>query len=112
MSKAEERALKAYPVKIAERDGYDEKLRERKGFVKGYHQAEKDYGIIWHKDGLPSRNPQDSRFSNQCLLCMTGGWFEIGYYSFEQNAWFFPDGTGEPIGAAPKGWVELVEPKD
>ena len=68
--------------------------------------------IIWHKDGLPQRNPQDSRFSNQCLLCMTGGWFEIGYYSFEQNAWFFPDGTGEPIGAAPKGWVELVEPKD
>ena len=40
--------------------------------------------IIWRKDGLPSRNPQDSRFSNQCLLCMTGGWFEIGYYSFEQ----------------------------
>lgn len=42
MSKAEERALKAYPVKIAGRDGYDENLRERKGFVKGYHQAEKD----------------------------------------------------------------------
>lgn len=42
MSKAEERALKAYPVKIAEREGYDENLRERKGFVKGYHQAEKD----------------------------------------------------------------------
>lgn len=42
MSKAEERALKVYPIKIAERDGYDENLRERKGFVKGYHQAEKD----------------------------------------------------------------------
>jgi hypothetical protein len=40
--KAEDRALKAYPIKIAERDGYDENLRERKGFVKGYHQAEKD----------------------------------------------------------------------
>jgi len=42
MSKAEERALKAYPIKIAEREGYDENLRERKGFIKGYHQAEKD----------------------------------------------------------------------
>ena len=42
MSKARDRALKAYPIKIAERDGYDENLRERNGYVKGYHQAEKD----------------------------------------------------------------------
>ena len=47
MCKAEERALKAYPVKIAGRDGYDENLRERKGFVKGYHQAEKDLELTW-----------------------------------------------------------------
>lgn len=47
MSKAEERALKAYPIKIAKRDGYDENLRERKGFVKGYHQAEKDLELTW-----------------------------------------------------------------
>jgi hypothetical protein len=47
MSKAEERAMKAYPIKIAERDGYDENLRERKGFVKGYHKAEKDLELIW-----------------------------------------------------------------
>ena len=47
MSKAEERALKAYPIKIAERDGYDENLRERKGFIKGYHQAEKDLALTW-----------------------------------------------------------------
>lgn len=42
MSKAEDRALRVYPIKITERDGYDENLRERKGFVKGYQQAEKD----------------------------------------------------------------------
>ena len=47
MSKAEERALKAYPIKIAARDWYDENLRERKGFVKGYHQAEKDSELTW-----------------------------------------------------------------
>jgi hypothetical protein len=49
MSKAEERALKAYPIKIAEREGYDENLRERKGFVKGYHQAEKDVAEAFAK---------------------------------------------------------------
>lgn len=42
MTRAEEQALKAYPIKIAVREGYDENLRERKGFVKGYKQAEKD----------------------------------------------------------------------
>jgi hypothetical protein len=47
MDKSAERALKAYPVKIAGRDGYDENLRERKGFVKGYHQAEKDKELTW-----------------------------------------------------------------
>lgn len=47
MSKAEESALKAYPVKIAQREGYDENLRERKGFVKGYKQAEKDLELTW-----------------------------------------------------------------
>lgn len=49
MSKAEERALKVYPIKIAEREGYDENLRERKGFVKGYHQAEKDVAEAFAK---------------------------------------------------------------
>lgn len=42
MSRAKDRALKAYPVRVAQREGYDENLRERKGFIKGYHQAEKD----------------------------------------------------------------------
>ena len=47
MSKVKEQALRAYPVKIAARDGYDENLRERKGFVKGYEQAEKDNELTW-----------------------------------------------------------------
>ena len=47
MSKAKEKALWAYPIKIAEREGYDENLRERKGFVKGYQQAEKDLELTW-----------------------------------------------------------------
>ena len=47
MSKAEQGALKAYPIKIAKREGYDENLRERKGFVKGYNQAVKDNELTW-----------------------------------------------------------------
>ena len=47
MSKAEDRALKSYPVNVAQREGYDENLRERKGFIKGYHQAEKDLELSW-----------------------------------------------------------------
>lgn len=47
MSKAKQKALEAYPIKIVPRDGYDENLRERKGFIKGYHQAEKDLELTW-----------------------------------------------------------------
>lgn len=47
MSKAEQWALEAYPIKIAQREGYDENLRERKGFIKGYHQAEKDVAKVF-----------------------------------------------------------------
>lgn len=46
MREVEEKA-EAYPVKIAQREGYDENLRERKGFIKGYKQAEKDLELIW-----------------------------------------------------------------
>ena len=84
----------------------------KRDVIVGIDVIRKTMDIIWHKDGLPQRNPQDNRFSNQCLLCMAGGRFEIGYYSFELNVWFFFDGTGEAIEAAPKCWVELVEPKD
>ena len=39
--------MEAYPIKIVPRDGYDENLRERKGFIKGYYQAEKDLELGW-----------------------------------------------------------------
>ena len=61
--KAMQRALKAYPIKIAKRDGYDENLRERKGFVKGYHQAEKDNELTW-KDLALIRLAFDATESN------------------------------------------------
>ena len=40
MSKAEDRALEAYPIESHEM--YDDLYRQRNAYIKGYHQAEKD----------------------------------------------------------------------
>ena len=48
MSKAEDRALEAYPVLFSERNGYDNTFKDRReSYVKGYHQAEKDLELTW-----------------------------------------------------------------
>lgn len=48
MSKAEERALEAYPVLFSERNGYDNTFKDRReSYIKGYHQAEKDLELTW-----------------------------------------------------------------
>lgn len=44
MSKAEELAEKAYP-KI----GLYDNLMKRKGFIEGYHQAERDLELTWEE---------------------------------------------------------------
>lgn len=48
MSKAEEAALKAYPLRDAEHV-YDEErvIEARECFIEGYHQAEKDLSLTW-----------------------------------------------------------------
>ena len=45
MSKAEERALEAYPIESHEM--YDDLYRQRNAYFKGYHQAEKDLELGW-----------------------------------------------------------------
>ena len=50
MSKAEERALEAYPINIQATQLYgdwDINKTERNGFAKGYEQAEKDLALTW-----------------------------------------------------------------
>ena len=48
MSKAEERALEAYPVLFSERRGYDNTFKDRReSYIKSYHQAEKDLELTW-----------------------------------------------------------------
>lgn len=45
MSKAEKRALEAYPIESHEM--YDDLYRQRNAYVKGYQQAEKDLELTW-----------------------------------------------------------------
>ena len=42
MSKAEKEAIKRYP-----KAGLYDNLMKRKGFIEGYHQAEKDLELTW-----------------------------------------------------------------
>ena len=51
MSKAEERALEAYPIVMSQYSDnckeYDSNESDRLTFVEGYHQAEKDLTLTW-----------------------------------------------------------------
>lgn len=51
MSKAEERALKAYPIVMSQYSDnckeYDSNESDRLTFIEGYHQAEKDLALTW-----------------------------------------------------------------
>ena len=51
LTRAEQRALEAYPHYTAE--NLDDVIKARKFFAKGYEQAEKDLGWISVKDKLP-----------------------------------------------------------
>ena len=51
MSKAEDRALEAYPIVISQHSDnckeYDSNESDRLTFIEGYHQAEKDLELGW-----------------------------------------------------------------
>ncbi len=51
MSKAEERALEAYPIAMSQHSDnckeYDSNESDRLTFIKGYQQAEKDLELTW-----------------------------------------------------------------
>ena len=51
MSKAEERALEAYPIVMSQYSDnckeYDSNESDRLTFIEGYHQAEKDLELTW-----------------------------------------------------------------
>ena len=51
MSKAEDRALEAYPIVISQHSDnckeYDSNESDRLTFIEGYHQAEKDLELTW-----------------------------------------------------------------
>ena len=51
MSKAEDKALEAYPIVISQHSDnckeYDSNESDRLVFIEGYHQAEKDNELTW-----------------------------------------------------------------
>jgi len=51
MSKAEDRALEAYPIVMSQYSDnckeYDSNESDRLTFIEGYHQAEKDLELTW-----------------------------------------------------------------
>ena len=51
MSKAEERALEAYPIAMSQYSDnckeYDSNESDRLTFIEGYHKAEKDLELTW-----------------------------------------------------------------
>ena len=51
MSRAEERALEAYPIVMSQHSDnckeYDSNESDRLTFIEGYHQAEKDLELTW-----------------------------------------------------------------
>ena len=53
MSKAEERALEAYPIAMSQYSDnckeYDSNESDRLTFIEGYHQAEKDLELGWEQ---------------------------------------------------------------
>jgi hypothetical protein len=55
MSKAEERALEAYPIVMSQYSDnckeYDSNESDRLTFIEGYHQAEKDLELTWEDIG-------------------------------------------------------------
>ena len=114
MTKAEERALEAYPVTMVRRrydgivssdDPYDSNLHDRYCFQRGYEQAEKDLGWISVKDKLPG----PSEWVLACIeqhghaQCLT-----LAVYSEETKEWHtdqWEDGEQETYN--PDYWMPI-----
>lgn len=76
MTKAEEAAMKAYPKKMIpffsrSRESYDCNTGERKAYIEGYQQAEKD--LSWHSvdESLPPKGEEVIVLSNVIVAGLT-----------------------------------------
>ena len=81
MSKAEERALEAFPLKIDgdSRGSYDLNELNRQKFLLGYHQAEKDNELTW--EDMRELYIIFAEVDTEIELCKTDVKSEtIGYY--------------------------------
>lgn len=84
ISRAEEAAMKTYPVSKDEHSGNDINKPRRMAFTRGYEQAEKDLGWISVKDKLPGP-------SEWVLACIEqyghAQYLTLAIYSEETKEW-------------------------
>lgn len=75
MSKAEERALEAYPIAMSQHSDnckeYDSNESDRLTFIEGYHQAEKDNELTW-KDIEKITDIWDDLHEDEAVYSKTG----------------------------------------
>ena len=83
MSKAEDRALEAYPIVLSQYSDnckeYDSNESDRLAFIEGYHQAEKDLELTW--EDMRELYIIFAEIDTEIELCKTDIKAEtIGYY--------------------------------
>ncbi len=108
MTRAEEAALKAYskgPTVNMGYEDYDQYSKERRGFIQGYKQAEKDLGWISVKERLPG----PSEWVVACVevdgicTCLT-----LAIYNEYANEWYTDNWEdGEPEVYNPDYWMPI-----
>ena len=102
MTRAEERALEAYPHFTAE--NMDDVIRARKFFAKGYEQAEKDLGWVSVKDRLPDT----TEYVFTCVE-MNGIPQCVGFHFYKDGKWW--EGYEEDSVGAVEYWMEIPKLK-
>ena len=111
MTKAEERALEAYPVKMINGPiGYEESVFDfnalcRYIFQEGYEQAEKDLGWISVKDRLPDT----TKYVFTCIK-MNGIPQCVGFHFYKDGKWW--EGYKEDSVDAIEYWMEIPKFKE
>lgn len=108
MTRAEELALKAYPISpscLSESNGDgDRNYPRRLAFIEGYRQAEKDLGWVSVKDRLPDT----TEYVFTCVE-MNGIPQSVGFHYYKDGKWW--EGYEEDSVGAVDYWMEIPKLK-
>ena len=114
MTKAEERALEAYPPQFTKGKRYAKRVQSemvdthapiRKIFLKGYEQAEEDLGWISVKDRLPDT----TEYVFTCIK-MDGIPQCVGFHYYKDGKWW--EGYEEDSVCAVEYWMQIPQFKE